>query len=84
MEKPKSARLPSEYQEVEYLQSTGTQYIKTGVTLTNAQKIFVKTEFKISETATDDNAILCGRDGGNLFYKQFKFPNWCNSAIEVR
>ena len=28
----KSSRLPSEYQEVEYIESTGTQYIDTGLT----------------------------------------------------
>lgn len=28
----KKGRLPSEYQEVEYIESTGTQYIDTGLT----------------------------------------------------
>ena len=28
-------RLPNEYQEVEYLESTGTQYIDTGYAFTN-------------------------------------------------
>ena len=40
-----SSGLPSEYQEVEYLQSSGTQYIDTGVPLDDTMTIRVKYDF---------------------------------------
>ena len=33
-------RLPSEYQEVEYIQSSWTQYINTGVTVNSENRVF--------------------------------------------
>lgn len=40
-----SSGLPSEYQEVEYLQSSGTQYIDTGVVLDDTMTIRIKYDF---------------------------------------
>lgn len=41
----KKARLPIEYQEVEYLESTGEQYIDTGVQIDNGYTIRIDIEF---------------------------------------
>lgn len=41
--------LPSEYQQVEYLESTGTQYIDTGIYLTNTD--IIKCIFEIVEVS---------------------------------
>ena len=40
----KKGRLPSGYQEVEYIESTGTQYIDTGVKATNTTKFKIDLE----------------------------------------
>ena len=42
------ARLPKEYQEVEYIESTGTQYIDIGITGTNNTKVDI--EFQATGT----------------------------------
>ncbi len=50
--------LPSEYQQVEYIESTGTQYIDTGVIANNVSKA----EFQFS--MTENNATIQGIMGG--------------------
>ena len=52
----KYARLPSEYQEVEYLESTGTQYIDTGVNPTNDYGIKVVVS-NLDEESQDFNYL---------------------------
>ena len=47
---PKKGRLPSGYQEVEYIQSTGTQYIDTGVKATNATRFKIDVEITAYDT----------------------------------
>lgn len=49
-------RLPVEYQEVEYLESTGTQYIDTGIALNNGCAITL--DFLIAESSV--NRIIYG------------------------
>ena len=44
----KKSRLPSEYQEVEYLESTGEQYIDTGVFVSSTDSLHCK--FRISSS----------------------------------
>ena len=55
-------RLPKEYKEVEYIESTGTQYINTGV-ITNSQKI--KAHFY--RTANDSGSYFGTYKDGNVF-----------------
>lgn len=50
----KTPRLPKEYQEVEYIESTGTQWIDTGV----AAKDGITAEFDVFHLFNSDN--LCG------------------------
>lgn len=48
-----SPRIPDTYQEVEYVQSSGTQYIDTGINLTSDDT--VKCKFEITARPTDYN-----------------------------
>ena len=50
------ARLPKEYQEVEYIESTGTQYIDTGIVLNNGCVITL--DFLIAESSV--NRVISG------------------------
>lgn len=45
------SRIPSEYQEVEYIQTTGTQWINTGIAPSN--DIRIKTDIEVSQTGQD-------------------------------
>lgn len=49
-------RLPSEYQEVEYIESTGTQYIDTGVTL-GTNDFTILFNFEQTKRATGEQPI---------------------------
>ena len=53
-----SNNLPSEYQEVEYIESTGMQYIDTGVIANNVYKA------KFQFSMTENNATIQGIMGG--------------------
>lgn len=58
-----SSSLPTEYQQVEYIESTGTQYIDTGVTGKNTLSFYVKTNSGANtlfgaEDTTDTNKCM--------------------------
>lgn len=60
-------KLPSEYQEVEYIESTGTQYIDTGYKANNNSSV----EIEVSDMVVIDRyvAIFGAREGGlNQFW----------------
>ena len=44
----RTSRLPAEYQEVEYIESTGTQYINTGVNIATTDNITLTLEPRVS------------------------------------
>ena len=50
------ARLPKEYQEVEYIESTGTQYIDTGIKANSESLLYLKCTFNISNTIVQDTS----------------------------
>ena len=52
-------RLPQEYQEVEYIESTGTQYIDTGITGNNNTKIEVV--FSINTMPSENIGVFGSR-----------------------
>jgi len=57
--------LPKEYQQIEYIQSDGTQYLNTGVMPTNLTGV----ELTIQDyTETDDYDNLFGVKSGDLFF----------------
>lgn len=48
--------IPDEYQQVEYIESTGIQYVNTGLKLTQNHKL----EMSISYTDTENNKLIFG------------------------
>lgn len=57
------ARLPAEYQEVEYLQATGAQYIKTGIKNNSNNRVHLKCRID-----TQENIRLYGTSGAPTSY----------------
>lgn len=53
-----NTKLPNEYQQVEYIESTGTQYIDTGVETTSGYRI--KTNISISKWGEHSEAYFAG------------------------
>lgn len=73
--------LPIEYQEVEYIESTGTQYINTGYSPSKDDaKIEYYTKFRKTSTSLADN---CVGGSSNNDIVQIKLPNLCNNYVEV-
>lgn len=65
------ARLPDEYQEVEYIQTTGTQWIDTGIIPT--ENVY-QVSTKVVTTVTEQNIILLGT-GSNPYYHLTPYAN---------
>ena len=60
------SRLPSGYTELVYIQSTGTQYIDTGIIPTNRVDIAVK--FQLTETQSVGGIISAEKTWGTAMY----------------
>lgn len=78
--KIKSPRLPQEYQEVEYIESSGTQWIDTGIVPSLTMGMYVKSEFINSNrcqfgclTTITSSIARChwGYDGLGYIYAYF-------------
>lgn len=76
-------RLPAEYQEVQYIEGTGTQYIVTDINLSTVTNPSVDWTLKVEITAINKIKILAGADD-NL--KQIVVMNsdlrydWCSKS----
>ena len=55
-------RLPSEYQEVEYIEGTGTQYINTGVYV-DVNSLAMQIDFQLTNNDYDSGSFLIGGMG---------------------
>lgn len=66
-------RLPTGYQEVEYIESTGTQYIDTGVSYNDN----IITELKITAINVENSIFICQKKGWswNQYGIQFYYNN---------
>ena len=73
-------RLPSEYQEVEYITLTGTQYIKTGFFLSPNTDGFSVT-FKSS--ATSQNGMIVADTGGSTTTGSYIWAYYYNSGAKI-
>lgn len=71
------AFLPAEYQQVEYIQSTGTQRIKTNITPTSKYKI--EEEFAITDRSVT-SCLWCARGANTGAYSTTAF-NIANSQV---
>lgn len=84
--------LPSEYQEVEYIESSGTQYINTGLKLKQTHSVEMAIQnltnasakiFGSRTSATSNNySILTGLVGGTLSLVT-DFQNYTNNRLSV-
>ena len=70
------SRLPSGYKEVEYIESTGTQYINTGFKPTIYTSI--ETVFSTKQSSSDTN-LFGSRIRGNL-YNSNDYTVWVNTS----
>lgn len=62
--------LPSEYQAVEYIGNTGTQYIKTGYTPTPSYNTRIDMQYMFTATQTGDKMLFGSRGGaGRITYE---------------
>lgn len=68
-------RIPTEYQEVEYLESTGTQWIDTGATLNNGCVITI--DFSIDESTV--NRVVYGWRRKGSYTNPYQFFIGANS-----
>ena len=59
----KKGRLPSDFQEVEYIESTGTQYIDSGYNI-NDNKVKIQIKFRITDWNESGFYLGCGYVGG--------------------
>ena len=70
-----SHNLPSEYQEVEYIESSGTQYIDTGLSMPNG----FKTEMRVSTNIGSGYRFFLGaEDDESPYYRNFFGINGSN------
>ena len=68
-------RIPQEFQEVAYIQSTGTQHIDTGIIGKGWLESYVEAEFT---TVPGDGTLLGSRNGYTRLYLIHSFPSrWC-------
>ena len=76
-----ASRLPAGYREVEYLESTGTQYIDTGYAITSGD-VSVRMVFMLTQNYTFGNGGFIFGSRGDNSYTLFTcaFP----SATQVR
>lgn len=75
------ANIPSEYEEVEYIESTGTQYINTNIIPTNTTGV----EAKISICANNnkDNIIMGCRATGSGDNRYWIDVDWTGSGVII-
>lgn len=75
---PDYHNLPSDYQEVEYIQSTGTQYIDTGITASNSLKFVA--DFAVTNVSATRNYIIGSRGGDTGYVGRIQF-SYSSSAF---
>ena len=79
--------LPAEYTQIEYLQSSGKQWIDTGY-ITNSEtqieaKFFIPTNFGATNGVSTSITRVLG-DGPSLYYRSLYMGNYSNSNITLR
>ena len=77
------AKLPEEYQEVEYIESTGTQYIDTGLTFDKINDIKMKLEITVLPSRA--STAIFGANGSSdevlLFYDETADRIYLNGTL---
>lgn len=78
------ARLPSEYQEVAYLESTGTQYIDTGITPSEDFKVVARMAFTTNPAGTSAEQLNGVSYGGRCAWGYTKSVATQNFYIGIK
>lgn len=71
--------LPDEYQQVEYLEGTGTQYIDTGVMPSNNTNIELKYKYTTTDLSSSNSRVFGSRGSGSsdrCFYIGLNNTRW--------
>ena len=76
----KQGKLPDIYQQVEYIESTGTQYIDTGIKLNQDSKII--TEIQLTNDGSQPNAIFGSRTSSTE--NNFECVSSSSSSVGIR
>lgn len=81
----KKARLPAEYQEVEWIGCSGSQYIQTNYIIGIPTSLLCKVGFMTQNAGTDDRPIVWLRNRNSATDPQstYKFPNIYKGMIEI-
>lgn len=80
--KKSSSRLPSAYQEVEYIESTGTQYIDSGLSINNPLSFKAEFKWRKTSTSTADQCLAGARYSTN-YSIGYKGANCYNHGLEL-
>ena len=78
----KKSLLPIEYQEVDYIQSTGTQYIDTGIVPTTNTEVIFKGRIMALLPASNNADILCGVRSQSAGHNARYMPCSINGTIK--
>ena len=77
-----SSRLPAEYQEVEYIENSWTQYIKTELDIKDGYRLVQKLRFLTSVSSLNNLAWGYLGNSGNTYYRLYLFwPQ--NNALSI-
>lgn len=81
----KKARLPAEYQEVEWIGCNGNQYIQTDYVIGTPSTILCKVGFMTENSGTADRPVVWLRNADTKTVAQstYKFPNVYQGKIEI-
>lgn len=83
----KKSRLPAGYQEVEWIECSGTQYIQTDVAIGEPTSLYCESEFECLNmvTGVDYPIVWCqGANGPRDHSASYKFPNVYNGKTELQ
>ena len=77
------SELPSGYTRLNYLESTGTQYIDLGVTPSEIAKMQLIFDYQITDDFTKNSILLGTYDGSNWgFFQIFAYVNYDNIGFQ--
>ena len=83
----KKARLPAEYQEVEWIGGSGTQFIQTNAIIGLPTFLYCESEFECQNmiSGVDYPIVWCqGANGSADHSATYKLPNVCNNKTELQ
>lgn len=83
----KKSRLPADYQEVEWIGCSGTQFIQTNVSIGQPTSLYCESDFECQNmvSGVDYPIVWCqGAGGSSDNSATYKFPNVYNGKTELQ